>query len=427
MSSGFGGLNQGLNNSNSNTAALESINELKSLVTSVRVVDIVLDEKHPEYNNVGGWNGMGTIFFEQVGKPGTKFQNFQKATPLIPNINQYPIPNELVLCFRLPNREVASLNDDFQFYYLNPISIWNHPHHNAYPAARETANPIKGQSKNYSQIESGQINQAPLEQTSIQLNPISNNGTFVEKSNIQPLLPFSGDVITQGRYGNSIRLGSTAITDSSLTNNWSSTGKNGDPIVILRNGVDVNSTTLGYIPTTENINRDFSSIYLTSTQTLPLVNSIENYKAFKNPPILQRLFNKPQIALNSGRIIFNTTSNDIILTSKQKIALSAEDTIGVTSKKEFVVDANNIKLGSRFANQPIILGADFMDQFEQLLISIKNLSSTLENLQDWPGGIPVPSPIVPPMATATKAVIEEILNLVTDEKSPLLSSKSRVE
>jgi hypothetical protein len=43
MSSGFGGLNQGLNNSNSNTAALESINELKSLVTSVRVVDIVLD------------------------------------------------------------------------------------------------------------------------------------------------------------------------------------------------------------------------------------------------------------------------------------------------------------------------------------------------------------------------------------------------
>jgi len=427
MSSGFGGLNQGLNNSNSNNAALESISELKSLVISARVVDIILDETHPEYNNVGGWNGIGTIFFESIDKPGTKFQNFLKATPLIPNINQYPIPNELVICFRLPNREVSSLNDDFQFYYLNPISIWNHPHHNAYPAARETANPIEGKSKNYSQIEAGQVNQSPIDQTSIQLNPISDTGTFVEKSNIQPLLPFSGDVITQGRYANSIRLGSTAITNSSITNNWSTTGENGDPIVILRNGVDVPSTTLGFIPTTENINKDLSSIYLTSTQTLPLVNSIENYKAFKNPPKLQRLFNKPQIALNSGRLIFNTTLNDIILTSKQKIALSAEDTIGITSKKEFVVDANNIKLGSRFANQPIILGADFMDQFEQLLISIKNLSSTLENLQDWPGGVPVPSPIVPPMATATKAVIEEILNLVTDEKSPLLSSKSRVE
>ena len=100
MSSGFGGLNQGLNNSNSNNAALESISELKSLVISARVVDIILDETHPEYNNVGGWNGIGTIFFESIDKPGTKFQNFLKATPLIPNINQYPIPNELVICFR---------------------------------------------------------------------------------------------------------------------------------------------------------------------------------------------------------------------------------------------------------------------------------------------------------------------------------------
>jgi hypothetical protein len=31
------------------------------------------------------------------------------------------------------------------------------------------------------------------------------------------------------------------------------------------------------------------------------------------------------------------------------------------------------------------------------------------------------------MATATKSVIEEILGLVTDPKSPLLSSKSKVE
>ena len=66
-------------------------------------------------------------------------------------------------------------------------------------------------------------------------------------------------------------------------------------------------------------------------------------------------------------------------------------------------------------------------QFETLLNALKNLTSTLENLQDWPGGSSVPNTIVPPMATATKSVIEEILNLVTDEKAPLLSSKSTVE
>ena len=45
--------------------------------------------------------------------------------------------------------------------------------------------------------------------------------------------------------------------------------------------------------------------------------------------------------------------------------------------------ANNIKIGSRFANQPIILGQDFMDQFSQLLITLKNLTSVLEGLQDF--------------------------------------------
>ena len=68
-----------------------------------------------------------------------------------------------------------------------------------------------------------------------------------------------------------------------------------------------------------------------------------------------------------------------------------------------------------------------MDQFEQLLEALKNLTSALENVQDWPGGVPVPSAIVPPMATATNTVIEAILNLVKDEKAPLLSSKSKVE
>ena len=425
---GFQALNKGLNNTSTDNSISNDISEIKSLVISARVIDIILDETHPEFSNVKGWNGIGTIFFENIDKPGSKYQNYLKATPLIPNISQYPIINELVLLFKLPTRDVSKLSNDFQYYYLNPISLWNHPHHNAYPSARETANPVSSNSKNYSQIEAGQVNKTPIERPSTQFNPLTGEGTFVEKSNIQPLLPFSGDIITQGRYGSSIRLGSTAITKSSKQNNWSTSGDNGDPILILRNGVDVNSTTPGYIPTTEDINKDLSSIYMTSTQTLLLTNSVENYKAFSKPPKLQRIYNgKPQIALNSGRLVLNTTLDDIILTSKQKIALSSEDTIGITTRKNLVVDSNNIKLGSRFASQPIILGTDFMLQFEQLLISIKNLSSALENLQDWPGGSAVPSSIVPPMATATKAVVEEILSLVTDEKSPLLSSKSKVE
>ena len=32
----------------------------------VRVTDIVLDDKHPKFSEVGEWNGLGTIFFTSV-------------------------------------------------------------------------------------------------------------------------------------------------------------------------------------------------------------------------------------------------------------------------------------------------------------------------------------------------------------------------
>ena len=153
----------------------------------------------------------------------------------------------------------------------------------------------------------------------------------------------------------------------------------------------------------------------------------ENYKAFNTPPKAIKTFNSPQIILKSGRIILNSSEDDILLNSKNKIALSSENEIGISSVKNVNIDANNIKIGSRFANQPIILGQDFMDQFGQLLITLKNLTSVLEGLQDWPGGSAVPNATVSPMASAAKNVIEEILNLVNDPKAPLLSSKSKVE
>ena len=49
-------------------------------------------------------------------------------------------------------------------------------------------------------------------------SPISpTQATFVEKSNIHPLLPFAGDIIHQGRWGNSIRFGSTAKSANTIS------------------------------------------------------------------------------------------------------------------------------------------------------------------------------------------------------------------
>ena len=91
------------------------------------------------------------------------------------------------------------------------------------------------------------------------------------KINIKPLLPYEGDYILEGRFGNSIRFGATArseVIPISQSNNWSTgtKGEIGDPITIIRNGQSVTLDNQGWVHTLENINTDPSSIYLTSNQ-----------------------------------------------------------------------------------------------------------------------------------------------------------------
>ena len=76
-------------------------------------------------------------------------------------------------------------------------------------------------------------------------------------------------MILEGRFGNSIRFGSTNKSNEiSNPNSWSDLGNTGDPITIIRNGQPDNLDDKGWLPTIENINGDASSIYLTSNQKI---------------------------------------------------------------------------------------------------------------------------------------------------------------
>jgi hypothetical protein len=76
-------------------------------------------------------------------------------------------------------------------------------------------------------------------------------------------------MILEGRFGNSIRFGSTNNSQEiSNPNAWSDSGNTGDPITIIRNGQSSNLDEKGWIPTTERINEDATSIYLTTNQRI---------------------------------------------------------------------------------------------------------------------------------------------------------------
>jgi hypothetical protein len=427
---GFSGLNQTLNPSFNDKTNLEiQLAEIASKVIAARVIDIVLDDNHPRWGQYGAWNGIGTIEFEDVYSPDPSKETKSIAKPFFPQLSNYPLVNEIVLIFKLPNQNIGSISGEFTYYYLNSISIWNHPHHNAYPNPLTTSELSPSQQKDYQDIEGGSVRRVTDGSTEIDLNSLEGGGTFIEKTNIHPVLPFAGDVIVEGRFGNSIRLGNTSKAKGSIKNNWSGAGKNGDPLTIIRNGQPTDASDQGWIPITENIKKDLSSIYLTSTQIIPIINASENYRALNLEQLPEEVkkqfypgnYNRPQIILNSGRLNFNAKEEGILLSGNKFISLSSNGDIGLSSDSGISLDSDFVRLGSKNAPESLILGDSFMGQFKQLLISLYDLCVALDALQDWPGGSPAPNNIIPPAAQSTKAVIDAIKDLVTSAKKPLLS------
>ena len=251
-----------LNSSTSGDRRLDrSASNAQGKVVAARVIDIVLNEKHKYYNLVGQWNGIGAIFYEIVNKSGTKsYPNF--ALPYDAQLKTYPLINEIVLLISLPNQSMGFVSSNESYFYMSPLGIWNHPHHNAYPNLLDGLNDEE-QTRDYPSSTSGSVRRVTDSDTDIELNGSNlTSKTFKEKTNIHPLLPFMGDSLLEGRYGQSLRFGSTARSDfnnlvtSSIQNNWSDSGKNGDPITILRNGQPTKTSDEGWIPITENINND---------------------------------------------------------------------------------------------------------------------------------------------------------------------------
>jgi len=202
----------------------------------VRVQDVILDESHPRYK---GSDSIGNILYTPIDEP-TPINNTQlpSAKPLHTNISHYPVANEIVFLVSAPS---TNYNDSGKLinYYLFPHSIFKDPNHNSLP------NAVGYKNKFYQ----GQY--------------------FKENETIRPLRPYEGDIIIEGRFGNSIRFGSTTdISKHRKINRWSYVGSVGDPITIIRNGQTRNISKPNFESIVENITSDLSSIYLCSNQQM---------------------------------------------------------------------------------------------------------------------------------------------------------------
>lgn len=395
---GFGGLNTSLN-SNTNTISTNlglAKEGLANLIVVGRVIDIILDKDHPKFKELGEYSSLGIIEFidtqiqSDKSSPGS---SVLYAKPLFSNVKNYPIFNEIVYIISLPNQGVMENGDSKQYYYFNSINVWNTPHHNAVPFFIET-NSQNTQNKNYQVTSLGSTNKSSPTATTVPLGP-----GFKEYGNIHPILSYLGDYIIEGRWGNSIRIGSTVKSNS---NNWSTNGDNGKPITIIRNGQPTDASSEGYIPITEDINKDLSSVYLTSNQKIPIKVASKSYSSYNSAPTDPTSYINPQIIITSERVLINSTKDHILLSSPKSINLNSLDSVNIDSKNLFVVNSKTIKLGDKNTTNPMLKGNETINTLNIICDQLIKLSVALSALVE----ILPPVPQVAVNIAASEAVAQ---------------------
>jgi hypothetical protein len=326
-----------------------------------------------QYERAGG--KIGTIFYLDadsskniIGNMSDTFLNTcLLASPISPNTQYYPLINELVNIVVAPSMDFQTLKDAPKntSYWSQIVNIWGDSQQNAQSPAQN--------------VELGK--------------------TFTETNN-KNLISYEGDYILSGRKSNSMRFSSTVGLFSNIIqpnyNEWSKVGDNGSPILILSNGHNYNSTALPlYV---EQINKDASSIYLTSTQVLPLeVDRIDIQTPLNNPVDVDK-YHDSQVILNGDRLVFNSKKDEILLFSKTNIGLNTNNSIILNAKNNVYLNSNNVYLGSSPNNtlpqEPLLFGHKTIDLLGELISALRDFSSTSSSSTAITGAPGDSSPII---------------------------------
>ena len=360
----------------------------------VKFVSLNGDDYPLTWEKYGEYAGVGGILFEELTNPGNQsLESLSFAKPLYSNIKFLPLVNEIVYIMALPNPSTTSNpSSGKQYYYFQTVNLWNSIHHNALP------NPLANEPTNAQKYES---TEAGVEiQSDVSVTDINLGLTFKERVGIRNLQPYEGDILIEGRWGNTIRFGST-VNNSSPPNPWSDSGVNGEPITIIKNGqTEIQDDP--WIPQVENINTDKSSIYLTSNQTIPIKAASTDYKSYSDSsqtPTTPNEYNDSQVIVDSGRLLFNAKSDHILLSSERTISFGAKKGFNFDTPSNFVIQAKKqIMLGDKNESktEPLILGDKFLKDFQKLLTNVITLTSAL-------GTVGTPIPFIPNVAVAQTA------------------------
>ncbi len=352
----------------------------------VRVVDVILDDTHEEWDKLGRSEAVGAIKYRLLKKDIEESDStvLPVAYPISSDLRKFPLKNEIVLLTSAPGYGLDTSNLNVKTYYNTIVNLWNHPNHAAFPDDIDK------------ELDLGK--------------------DIDELTNVNPMQPFPGDIILDGRQGQSLRL--TGFP--SPKNEFVDRTNIGKPLTILSNGQKQADNP--YDPIIEDINEDASSIYLTSDHLVPLNqvrNKVESYGVRIKPPLANE-YKGSQVVINGGRLYFNAKEEGIFFNSNEYLELQS-NYINLDGVKEVSIDAELIFLGEKVAKapqstkEPVLKGTATINYMKELIDIMSGIAESMSIAAN--GGGPVGS-----LNTEGSAALAT-LKILKGKTGPLQSKK----
>jgi len=321
-----------------------------------RVIKIALDESTEILDAQGNILPIGTILYRDIAAEKETKATEYPALPLHTNIKQFPLLNEVVMLVQGPTSDIQTNVGTKDVYYSAVVNLWGSNHHNALPEPNTDISTILGKD-------------------------------VKELSDINPMYPFPGDILIEGRQGQSIRLGGNMSPKNILVDD----SNNAKPFILISNGQIKTDNGIDYI--VEDINKDPNSLYFLSDHKSDLLAVNTKRDSYDVVPIGSDQYIGNQVLINGGRLFFNAKEDSAFISAKESIGLNAR-TINLDAKDYMCIDAKKIYLGkvarTSSNREPVVLGTQLENWLTTLLDTLSSVATAMASATSITGG-PVPT------------------------------------
>jgi hypothetical protein len=417
----------------------ESVRAIPNQFYEAVVVDVILDHHHPQYAKKDGYN-VGAIKIRIFSVHNSRHDDLLDwADPIESSILEMPLIGELVVVHKILGN----------FYYTRKVFLAHRMQENGMLQLNNALNNRGNRLKS----------KIAVTKQEITADKHKFGEYFKPDSRVRPLKHFEGDLLIQGRMGQSIRFGSSQME-------LASPGM--APNIILRTGQgkDIEKTDatkdsiFGLI--LEDVNKDASSIWMTADQNVPFepitINAGSFNRSIQAPP---QKYGGAQIILNSDAIILDSKKTHILMYSNEEIYLNSFKNTAIDTDSSIILTANldiELKTGRRIDAQadsdvtiisgndismvaagtmsllakkiylgsaandvePTVGGTSLSMWLARLIQALMGVGITPPQLPYQLTGSPIPTTVVPPLVPGPAAIVHGLMGTIPVQLSSVV-------